>query len=104
VLATGERFEDAKGLLVELVPDPEAERLLAAIRVSEWSELPPVTPLNEARRAAAEGRWEEALTGMLEVVRDDPDARQSMLDVFAVLGDDDPMVREYRQKLATALF
>jgi len=37
-------------------------------------------------------------------VRDDPEARESMLDVFAVLGDDDPTTREYRQRLATALF
>ena len=104
VLATTERFDDATKLINELLPDPEAERLLAAIRVSEWSELPPATPLNEARRAASEGRWEEALAVMLQVVRDDPEARQSMLDVFAVLGDDDSLVREYRQRLATALF
>jgi len=41
---------------------------------------------------------------MLAIVRDDPEARGSMLDVFDVLGDDDPLTREYRQKLATALF
>ena len=68
-----------------LAPDPEAERLLAAIRVSEWARLSARTPLDEARRAAAEGRWEEALERMLAVVRDDPEARESMLDVFAEL-------------------
>ena len=31
-------------------------------------------------------------------------AREAMLDVFAVLGDDDPITREYRPKLAAALF
>jgi putative thioredoxin len=104
VLAGGERFDEARELAAALVPDPEAERLLAAIRVSEWAALPSATRLDEARRSASEGRWEEALERMLAVVRDDPEARQSMLDVFAVLGDDDPLVREYRQRLATALF
>jgi len=104
VLAAREELDEARELAASLAPDPEAERLLAAIRVSEWVALPAATPLDEARRAASEGRWEEALGRMLEVVREDPEARQSMLDVFAVLGDDDPLVREYRQKLATALF
>jgi thioredoxin-like negative regulator of GroEL len=31
-------------------------------------------------------------------------ARQAMLDVFNVLGNGDPLVRTYRQKLAQALF
>jgi putative thioredoxin len=104
VLASREELDEARELATSLLPDPEAERVLAAIRVSEWSELAPATPLDEARRAASEGRWEEALVGMVAVVRDDPEARESMLDVFAVLGDDDPLTREYRQKLATALF
>src|SRR5436190_88231 len=101
VLAARGDFEEARELARSLAPDAEAEQLLAAIRVSEWSALPPATPLDEARRAAAEGRWEEALGRMLAVVRDDPDARQAMLDVFAILGDDDPLTREYRQRLAT---
>jgi putative thioredoxin len=104
VLAARGELEEAQELAGSLAPDPEAERLLAAIRVSEWAKLPSATPLDEGRRAASEGRWEEALARMLLVVRDDPDARQSMLDVFAVLGDDDPLTREYRQRLATALF
>jgi thioredoxin-like negative regulator of GroEL len=45
---------------------------------------------------------------MLAAVRDDPEsrdeARAAMLDVFAVLGDEDPLVREYRTKLASTLF
>ena len=104
VLAARGELVEARELAGPLAPDPEAEQLLAAIRVSEWAELPAATPLDEARRAASEGRWEEALGRMLAVVRDDPDARRSMLDVFAVLGDDDQLVREFRQRLATALF
>jgi thioredoxin-like negative regulator of GroEL len=35
---------------------------------------------------------------------DEEEARQAMVDVFAVLGDEDPLVAEYRRKLANALF
>jgi putative thioredoxin len=104
VVAARGDLDEARDLASSLAPDPEAERLLAAVRVSDWARLPSATPLDEARRAAAEGRWEEALARMLSVVRDDPEARQSMLDVFTVLGDEDQLTRDYRQKLATALF
>ena len=48
--------------------------------------------------------WREALDGMLGALSDDPDARQAMLEVFTVLGDEDELVSEYRRKLASALF
>jgi thioredoxin-like negative regulator of GroEL len=48
--------------------------------------------------------WREALDGMLGAIADDPDARQAMLEVFTVLGDDDELVTEYRRRLAAALF
>ena len=58
-----------------------------------------------AKRLAAAGRWREALDGMLGALQDDRDAaRQAMITVFAVLGDDDELVPEYRRKLAAALF
>jgi thioredoxin-like negative regulator of GroEL len=53
---------------------------------------------------AAQGTWREALDAMLGALSDDPDARQAMLEVFTVLGEDDEMVAEYRRKLAAALF
>lgn len=102
------QWEEARELLNPLLPDPEAERVLAAVRVSEWASLDGSTPLTRAQRTAGEGHWREALEGMLAVVRDDPearpDARRAMLDVFAVLGDEDPLTREFRAKLASALF
>jgi putative thioredoxin len=107
--ARGE-LDAAEETLKPLEPDPDAERLLSAIRVARWSELDPGSAdLVERARAIAGGEmWREALDGLLAVVRDDPDrrpeARQAMLDIFAVLGDDDPIVREYRGKLASALF
>jgi thioredoxin-like negative regulator of GroEL len=41
---------------------------------------------------------------MLPLVKERPEARQAMLDVFAVLGDDDGLTRDYRQRLANALY
>ena len=92
-----------------MLPDPEAERLLSALRVEAWrSNDGSGGGLNAAKAAAASGRWREALDAMLAAVREDPEgrdeARAAMLDVFAVLGDDDALVREYRTKLASALF
>jgi putative thioredoxin len=114
---------EARELLTPLVPDPEADRLLATLRVREWaspedgsggsdesdaSDGSNGSPLAQAKRMAGEGRYREALDGLLGAVRYSPgdrdSARGAMLDVFAVLGDDDPLVREYRSKLAAALF
>jgi putative thioredoxin len=104
-------FEDARRRLEPLRPDPEAERLLAALDVSEWasSDRSPDGPIVEAERAAAEGRFQDALETFLAAVRngDDGDrerAQSSMLKVFSVLGDQDPLTREYRRKLSAALF
>src|SRR5438874_1200558 len=49
-------LEEAQRLLQPLRPDPEAERLLAAIEVSEWAEpgRNGQGPLGQAERAAAE--------------------------------------------------
>jgi putative thioredoxin len=100
--------EEARETLTPLLPDPEAERLLAAIRVQEWSDADPGDPLAAPKRMAAEGRWREALDGLLGAVTHAAEqrdaAREAMIDVFAVLGDDDPITREYRPKLAAALF
>jgi putative thioredoxin len=100
--------EEARRLLTPLRPDPEAERLLSAMDVSEWaSSGNGAGPLAEAERAAAEGRFAEALEGFLGAVRSGDqrdEARDAMLKVFAVLGNDDPLTREYRRKLSAALF
>ena len=102
--------EEARKLLEAARPDPEAERLLAALEVSGWAD-----PSRNgegaqagAERAAADGRFDEALAGFLQRVRSGGEAaegaREAMLKVFAVLGEEDPLTVEYRRKLANALF
>ena len=103
LLERGE-VDQAAEVLTAAAPDPEAERLLAAIEVERWRSIGEHGTLASAKRLAAQGTWREALDGMLGALRDDPSAREAMLTVFAVLGDDEPLVAEYRRKLANALF
>jgi putative thioredoxin len=101
--------DEARRLLEPLSPHPEAERLLSAIEVSEWGRPSPdgEDPIRRGQRAAAEGRYAEALDAFLGEVQGGEkrdDAREAMIKVFAVLGEDDPLTVEYRRKLASALF
>lgn len=104
VLAETGRDQEARETLMPLLPEPEAERLLSRLEVRSWAGLSEPGTLASAKRLAAQGRYREALDGMLGALRDDPDARRAMLEVFAVLGDEDELVAEYRRKLANALF
>ena len=109
VLVDGADLFSARSVVTELkgrpaLPDPEAERILAMLEVREWAKLTEPGTLASAKRLAARGSWREALDAMLGALTDDPDARQAMLEVFTVLGEDDELVTEYRRKLAAALF
>jgi putative thioredoxin len=104
ILAERGEAEAAKEMLNPLLPDPEAERLLAGLRVAAWGALEGPGTLASAKRLAAQAKWREALDGMLGALPDDPEAREAMLDVFEVLGDDDSLVADYRRRLANALF
>ena len=62
-----------------------------------------------ASAMAAKGSYREALEGYLEVVRRDRSAyrnqaRQAMLNLFTLLGDDHELTGEYRPQLAMLLF
>ncbi|MDP9242192.1 MAG: thioredoxin [Actinomycetota bacterium] len=96
--------EEARKLVEPLLPDPEAERVMAAIRVKEWGHDQTPGTLASAKRLAARGRWPEALDAMLGALGDDEEAREAMVDAFMVLGEDSELAREYRGKLANALY
>jgi putative thioredoxin len=104
ILAETSREDEARQTLSPALPDPEAERILAMLEVRDWSNTTEPGTLASAKRLAAKGMWREALDGMLGALPDDPDARQAMLEVFTVLGDEDDLVVEYRRRLAAALF
>ncbi|HEX6331988.1 MAG TPA: thioredoxin [Actinomycetota bacterium] len=104
VLVETGREAEARETLMPLLPDPDAERLLAALEVRSWASLTEPGTLAAAKRLAAKGKHREALDGMLGAVTDDPEARPAILELFAYLGEEDPLVPEYRRKLANALF
>jgi putative thioredoxin len=104
ILVARDEVGEASALVQPLLPDPEAELVMSAVRVSGWASLEGDGALTQARKAAAARRWREALDGLLAAFDDDPaGARESMVDVFATLGDD-PLVAEFRPKLAARLF
>ena len=58
---------------------------------------------------AVEGQWQQALDELLESVRidklaGDEAARKCLLGIFSMLGDDQPVVVEYRKRLGRLLF
>jgi putative thioredoxin len=55
------------------------------------------------------GKHEEALAQALSIVEDDPEsyggqARELMVNLFQILGEDSPLVTQYRRKLSRALY
>ncbi|HEU4355458.1 MAG TPA: tetratricopeptide repeat protein [Actinomycetota bacterium] len=104
ILAQRGAATEARQTLMPLLPDPEAERVLAELEVASWAAVSEPGTLASAKRLAARGRWREALDGMVGALGDDPEARQAMLEVFAALGEEHELVTEYRRKMASALF
>ncbi|MFM8943909.1 MAG: thioredoxin [Actinomycetota bacterium] len=94
---------DAEDLVRGLLPDPEAQAIVAACRIRRWADLDGSGPLDDAKRLAAAGEFAPPLDGLLARVREHPDAREAMVDIFAMLGEG-ALVAEYRRRLANALF
>lgn len=105
VLADRGDLDTAEELIAPHLPDAEAERVASLIRLREWANGAGDTDLAIAKSQAAAGATREALEGMLAALAEERDpARQAMVDVFAVIGDDDPLVVEFRRKLTNALY
>jgi putative thioredoxin len=88
--------------------DPQAVQPLARARLALVS-ADPSADFGKAAGRALDGQPEEALSELLAAVREGPGerrdrAREVMLDVFRVLGDDHPLARRYRKDLTSALF
>jgi putative thioredoxin len=64
---------------------------------------------HESGRLVARGDLRGAMDALIDVLRQDKryrngEPRQAVIAIFAVLGDENPLVREYRNKLASVLF
>ncbi len=115
-------IDGAMIVLGKLVPDAEVGRLQAAARLRRTAG-DDITDLEAAATAAPESddaqlalatalaarsEFEPALDRLLEIVRRKGEgkdaARQAMVDIFGVLGNDHPLTGTYRKHLATALY
>ncbi len=73
-------------------------------------DLPPLeASLYQAARLIGRGNLPAAMDGLLDVLRQDKSYReglpkQVLLALFALLGDQDPLTRRYRDELASVLF
>jgi putative thioredoxin len=98
-------LDDAEQLVSKHRPDPEAEKIQATINVTRWADAPEDGILGQAKRLVAAGDVSGGLAGLLQALDEDRDgARDAMITVFAAVGDDDPIVQEYRRQLSAALF
>ena len=83
--------EEATTLLRRVPETPETRRLLAEARLAQ-------------RHDVAGADVTVLLDGLLDRVKDDPEARQEFLDLLETLGPDDPRTLGYRKALSSRLF
>jgi putative thioredoxin len=83
--------DEAVTLLGRVPETPDARRLLAEARLAGRADVAGADPAS-------------LLDGLLDRVKDDPDARQEFLDLLETLGPDDPRTLGYRKALASRLF
>ena len=99
---------EALELLRPVETDPEVAVLLASARLAAEA-ADPASRFAAAAAQAADGQADPALATLLDAVREGPGetrdkARELMLDVFRLLGDDHPLTAVYRKSLTRALF
>jgi putative thioredoxin len=122
ILLADSRPEEAEEVLARLSPTPEVTQLLAVARLQAGGTEDLTALLDRARQPdaadevrleagrglAAQGQSADALELLLSVVEEKgeiaEEARQSMLDLFNVLGADHPLTADYRKRLAAAIF
>lgn len=77
--------------------------------VGEDETLPLQASLHQAGRLIARGNFPGAMDGLIDILRQDKNyqnglPRKVLVGIFALLGEDDPLTREYRDELASVLF
>ncbi len=82
----------------------EVERNQAALE-----DEPLAVELHQSARLIARGNLPAAMDGLLDILRQDKTyrkglPRQMLLALFLLLGDEDPLTRQYREELASVIF
>lgn len=89
---------------------PLARSLATLERGESFPEELPLDPAFEtAMRLVRRGNYEAAMDGLLDILREDKRyrnglARQAMIALLELLGDANPITRQYRNELAMVLF
>jgi putative thioredoxin len=96
--------EDAIVALAELlIARGENEEALALVaRIPESDRTRRVAA--KARLGVVDDDHDETLTGLLDKVKTDDDARQQYVDILELMGPDDPRTSKYRKLLTQRLF
>ena len=100
-------YDEAGKVLEGVSGDFAAEGLSALVNLKRQD---PDGPLGEAADALLKGDTEAGLRGLITALEQADDGelkdqiRKAMVGVFTELGSDDPLTREYRRKLAAALY
>jgi len=89
LIARGEN-EMALELLQRVPESPEVRRIAAMART--------------AGEAPADDELDAKLTGLLDRVKTDDEARQEFIDLLEVMGPEDPRTADYRKQLSMRLF
>ena len=101
----GAQPEEAVRRFLDEVTGAEAEGRRAAAEAALRDVAAGDGHLGAIAEDALEGRHRDALERSLALVgTDTDDARGVMLRIFELLGDDDPLTREFRSRLASVLF
>jgi putative thioredoxin len=97
--------EEAIGILGELlVADGRPDEALALIeRIPENDRTRKIAATARIGEAATDD-YDTQLTGLLDLVKADDDARQKFVDILELMGADDPRTSDYRRKLTTRLY
>lgn len=105
ILVERGEHDEARALLGRVPETAETARLLAEIELTAVGEAAG-DGSDPAAAALARGDYDDALAQYLARVRSsrDDDAREAMVRIFTLLGDDDDLTRSYRPQLAKALF
>lgn len=98
--------DEARSLLAMVPPDAESRPLLAEVDLRRLADGG--GSLASVAEEALNGDYREALERCLEIIGDGGEerdaARETMVAIFDLIGDGHPLTREYRPRLASALF
>ena len=89
--------------------NPLVKALLRLQQAPSFNDDPLEAAYLNALRLVSLGNFEAAMDGMLDVLRQDKqyrngEVRKVLLGIFEMLGDENPLTRQYRNELASVLF